>query len=54
MYSALAGSLYGEYNAMEIWKQAYKDAEGVKEYAEVKTKYTGRTEQDRSCMYCGE
>ena len=31
MYSALAGSLYGEYNAMEIWKQAYKDAEGVKE-----------------------
>ena len=21
MYSALAGSLYGEYNAMEIWKQ---------------------------------
>ena len=22
------GSLYGKYNAMEIWKQAYKNAEG--------------------------
>lgn len=26
-----SGSLYGEYNAMEIWKQEYKDAEGVRE-----------------------
>lgn len=34
--------------------EAREDTEGVKEYAEVKTKYTGRTEQDRSCMYCGE
>ena len=48
------GSLYGKYNAMEMWEQAYKDAEGVKEYAEIKTKYTGRAEPDRSRVYCGE
>ena len=30
MYSAVQ-RLYRKYNAMEIWKQAYKDAEGVKE-----------------------
>ena len=30
MYSAVQ-RLYRKYNAMETWKQAYKDAEGVRE-----------------------
>lgn len=54
MYLALLGACIGSITPKGWEKQAYKDAKGVKEYAEVKTKYTGRTEQDRSCMYCGE
>ena len=38
---------------MEMWKQEYERERGG-EYAKIKTKYAGRTEQDRSCMYCGE
>ena len=42
MYSAVQ-RLYRKYNAMEIWKQAYKDAEGVRENEEKTSGITKKT-----------